>query len=195
MEKEKLGLQEQLKNENLLREREESKVKVTDTGIYFLPQGEKTPEDNKKKVINLSEKVQNDNLNVKSSDYKRLNQDIEQKVDYLYKFIKNAYNVDTSEYSEAKKTVFIPYYYDNITNEEKTVKTVYIPDYKKNEIIYLGFYESKGEKTAIIKYEKKMNYVVVGNFLGKTTLTIKSISSDNVVLKDNKSGEDFTIQK
>lgn len=195
IEKEKIGIEEQKKNERLLREREESKMKITDTGIYFLPQGEnnsgKTPT---KKTENKTEQKKL-SVDKRSSDYKRLNQDIEEKVDFLYRFIKNAYNVDTSEYSEAVNSVFVPYYQDNSENEKSIKKSEYIPDYKINDIIYRGFYESRGQRTAIIKYEGRMNYLITGKFLGKTTLSVHSIETDSVVFRDNKSGEDIIIEK
>lgn len=198
--KEKRGIEEQKKNEQLLKEREESKLKITDTGVFFLPQGDTSGnKSGERKTVksNSGEKAdkENEKANIRSKEYIALNQSIEKKVDFLYNYIKDSYNVDTSEFSHAEKSLFVPFYSDMITEKDEKIATVYVPDYKKSEIVYRGFYERGNERTAIIKYKNRMYYLQRGKFLEKTTLSINQIESDSIIFRDNKSGEDIVISK
>jgi|GEM_PF-5381566 len=191
--KERLKIDQQAKNTELLKQREESKLKLTSSGAYFLPKGDKSLDQNNK---DTSKKKGSKKASKRGSDtpVKKATNEIAQKIEYLHRrIIRMEKDTHEIEFNDIGKSPFAPI--DTGTDDRNSTISRYKPQYDLNKLEYKGFYSKSGKNTAIIRYNGKMNYVSIGDNVQDTVLIVNSIERSKVELKDNKTGDLHSIEK
>ncbi|PLX17116.1 MAG: hypothetical protein C0601_08305 [Candidatus Muiribacterium halophilum] len=191
--KEKLQIKEQQKNSDLIRQREESKLKLTSSGAYFLPSGDKSINKGINKGKKKGTTTKNSNNKV-STPVKQASIEIAKKIEYMHKrIIKVEKDTEEVDYNHKANSPFAP------INEKSGINNIskarYIPKYNLTKLEYKGFYSKSGKKTAIVRYDGQMNYVSLGDQIENTVLIVNSIERAYIELKDNKTGDIHSIEK
>ena len=188
--REKRGLEEQQRNEEIIVQREEARFQVTDDGAFFIPTANPTTERRQEvRKQAAAERKTNEKTDVEKSE---ISAQIEEKIVYLYNRLVSLEQQETEEVVYQENKLFIPFYSNK---KEQSIQVVYKPDYNLNVLQYRGFYERGGARTAIISYSEKMIFVTRGEFIAETSLTLYSVESSFIIVRDNKTGEDIRINK